>query len=94
MFGKKKKRQVLRIEKGQWAQIWESFKQNKLAMISMVVLLLIVLGALSADLHHPLADGLRQRIQNEQAMMRGVQQLRISLKQAGRLAQWIRGGAG
>lgn len=50
MFGKKKKRQVLRIEKGQWAQIWESFKQNKLAMISMVVLLLIVLGALSADL--------------------------------------------
>ena len=50
MFGKKKKRQVLKIEKGQWAQIWESFKQNKLAMISMVVLLLIVLGALSADL--------------------------------------------
>ena len=45
MFGKKKKRQVLRIEKGQWAQIWESFKQNKLAMISMVVLLLIVLGS-------------------------------------------------
>ena len=50
MFGKKKKRQVLKIEKGQWAQIWESFKQNKLAMISMVILLLIVLGALSADL--------------------------------------------
>ena len=36
MFGKKKKRQVLKIEKGQWAQIWESFKQNKLAKTRII----------------------------------------------------------
>ena len=49
MFGKKKK-YITKVEKGHGREIFHNFLQNKPAVISAIVLIIIIIAALSCDL--------------------------------------------